>query len=125
MSLKINVVKSSEWPTIALAGRLDTNTAPELDKVLDELIAPTPSLAQLVFDLARLDYLSSAGIRCFVRARKMVEPGGGKVIVVNPQPGVKKVLDIVKAIPQGGVFTSMAELDEYLDLMQERIRSGA
>src|SRR5688500_12112213 len=112
MSLKINVVKSSERPTIALAGRLDTNTAPELDKVLDELIAPTPTLVQLVFDLAGLDSLSSAGIRCFVRARKMVEPAGGKVIVVNPQPGVKKVLDIVKAIPQGGVFTSMAELDE-------------
>ena|SRR5687767_4304007 len=125
MSLKITVDHSSSGTTIVLAGRLDTNTAPELDKTLDRLLIPAAATVRLVFDLAHLDYLSSAGIRCFIRARKIVEPGGGTVVVVNPQPGVRKVLDIVKAIPEGGVFTSMAELDAYLDLMQERVRSGS
>ena len=68
-------------------------------------------------------YLSSAGIRCFIRARKAVEPGGGTVAIVNPQPPVRKVLDIVKAIP-GGIFASVAELDEYLDAMQQKVRDG-
>jgi anti-anti-sigma regulatory factor len=72
--------------------------------------------------LSGLDYLSSAGIRCFVRARKAVEPAGGKVAVVNPQPGVRKVLDIVKAVPAKGIFASVAELDEYLDAIQRQVR---
>jgi hypothetical protein len=77
-----------------------------------------------VFDLSQLDYLSSAGIRCFIRARKAIEPGGGSIAIVNPQPAVKKVLDIVKAIPPGGLFNSVAELDEYLDEMQRKVRDG-
>ena len=119
MSLKITVVRSKP-PTLALAGRLDTNTAPELDKELDKILAGG-RIERLVFDVASLDYLSSAGIRCFIRARKAIEPGGGKVAVVNPQPAVRKVLDIVKALP-GGIFSSTAELDAYLDDMQRQVR---
>src|SRR5688572_21716922 len=125
MSLKITVDHSSSGTTIVLAGRLDTNTAPELDKTHDRLLTPAADAVRLAFDLEHLAYLGSAGIRCFLRDRKNVERGGGTVVVVNPRPGVGKVLDIVKAIPEGGVFTSMAELDAYLDLMQERVRSGS
>jgi len=120
MSLKITVENSSP-PTIALAGRLDTHTAPELDKTLDGVLAKT-GIARLVFELSQLEYLSSAGIRCFIRARKAIEPNGGKVAIVNPQPAVRKVLDIVKAIPPGGLFSSIAELDAYLDDMQRQVR---
>ena len=122
MTLRINVQESST-PTITLIGRLDTNTAPDLDKTLDRLLV-RKDLTRIVFDLGALDYLSSAGIRCFVRARKTLEPAGGRVAIVNPQPAVQKVLDIVKAIPPGGLFRSVAELDEYLDEMQRKVREG-
>jgi len=120
MSLKITVDKSPT-PTVKLVGRLDTDTAPQLDGELNKLLG-RKDIKRLVFDLSGLDYLSSAGIRCFVRARKAVEPGGGTVAIVNPQPGVRKVLDIVKAIPAKGIFASVAELDEYLDAIQKQIR---
>jgi len=120
MSLKITVDKSPT-PTLKLVGRLDTDTAPQLDGELNKVLA-RKDLKRLVFDLSGLDYLSSAGIRCFVRARKALEPGGGTVAIVNPQPGVRKVLDIVKAIPAKGIFASVAELDEYLDAIQKQIR---
>src|SRR5688572_8100932 len=120
MSLKITVVKSPT-PTLRLAGRLDTDTAPQLETELNKVLA-RKDIKRLVFDLSALDYLSSAGIRCFVRARKAVEPGGGTVAILNPQPGVRKVLDIVKAIPAKGIFASVAELDEYLDAIQKQIR---
>jgi anti-anti-sigma factor len=123
MSLKI-FVDSSDPSTIALAGRLDSATAPELDAVLDRALHGGARKAQLVFDLSQLEYISSAGIRCFIRARKALEPGGGKVAVLNPQPPVRKVLEIVKAIPQGGIFKDVAELDEYLDAMQRKVRDG-
>jgi anti-anti-sigma factor len=120
MSLKI-ATDPSATPTITLGGRLDSETAPLLDRELDQVLA-RPALTRLVFDLRDLEYLSSAGIRCFIRARKSVEPRGGKVAVVNPQPAVRKVLDIVKAIPPGGLFSSTAELDAYLDEMQRQVR---
>ena len=122
MTLRINV-QESNTPTVSLGGRLDTNTAPDLDKTLDRLLAKK-GITRLVFDLGNLEYLSSAGIRCFVRARKALEPAGVRVAIVNPQPAVQKVLDIVKAIPEGGLFKSFAELDEYLDEMQRKVREG-
>ena len=123
MALTI-VFEDSPAPTIRLAGRLDTHTAPQLDAELARLFADGRAPQRLVFELGQLEYLSSAGIRCFVRARKAVEPRGGKVALVNPQPSVRKVLDIVKAMPPGGIFASIAELDAYLDDIQRRIREG-
>lgn len=120
MSLKI--VQHANPPTIALTGRLDTNTAPQLDDVLNSVLADH-GISRLVFDLSQLEYLSSAGIRCFIRARKAIEAGGGKVAILNPQPAVRKVLDIVKAIPAGGVFKNVAELDAYLDEIQRKVRN--
>jgi anti-anti-sigma factor len=119
MSLKI--VQHENPPTIALTGRLDTNTAPQLDEVLNRVLA-AGGVSRLVFDLSHLEYLSSAGIRCFIRARKAIEADGGKVAILNPQPAVRKVLDIVKAIPPGGVFRNVAELDAYLDEIQRKVR---
>ena len=119
MSLKITVSKSTP-PTIKLAGRLDTNTAPDLDLELDKVLA-AGGIKRLVFECAELDYLSSAGIRCFIRARKAVGPAGGKVALLHPKPAVRKVLEIVKAMP-GGIFTSTVELDAYLDDIQRQGR---
>jgi anti-anti-sigma factor len=121
--MSLTIVEHSNPTTQVLTGRLDTNTAPELDAALNRVLATT-RIARLVFDLGQLEYLSSAGIRCFIRARKAIEPGGGQVAVVNPQPPVRKVLEIVKAIPSDGVFASVAELDAYLDVMQRRVRDA-
>jgi len=123
MSLKIALDEQSPLLTITLSGRLDSNTAPELDEVLNGVLTNT-MITRLTFDLGQLVYLSSAGVRCFVRARKAIEPRGGSVVIVKPQPAVRKVLDIVKAIPPGGVFESVAELDAYLDHMQRKVREG-
>jgi anti-anti-sigma factor len=119
MSLKITMDKSPT-PTLKLVGRLDTDTAPQLDGELNKVLG-RKDIKRLVFDLSGPHYWSSVD-RCFVRARKAVEPGGGTVAILNPQPGVRKVLDIVKAIPAKGIFASVAELDEYLDAIQKQIR---
>jgi anti-anti-sigma factor len=122
MPLKI-VVEPSDPSTVALVGRLDSTTAPELDAVLDRVLGSSGK-ARLAFDLSQLEYISSAGVRCIIRARKAIEPRGGKVAVLNPQPPVRKVLDIVKAIPHGSIFKDVAELDDYLDAMQKKVRDG-
>ena len=56
--------------------------------------------------------------------RKTLAAHGGKVLVVNPQPQIQKVFDVVKAVPLNDIFGSTAEADAYLDAMQRRILQG-
>ena len=104
---------------VTLSGRLDTHTYEDLDEALAPLL--TRHLQSLVLDLAALEYISSAGIRSIFKARKALAGHGGKVLVVNPQPQIQKVLDMVKAVPLNEIFSSTAEADAYLDLMQRRV----
>ena len=53
--------------TLALEGRLDTMTAPQLEAVLKEAL---PGVEALTFDLEKLDYISSAGLRMLLSAQK-------------------------------------------------------
>ena len=67
--------------TLALEGRLDTVTAPELEK---ELRASTAAIDTLTLDIAKLDYISSAGLRVLLSAHKeMSAKGGLKIQHVN------------------------------------------
>lgn len=67
--------------TIALEGRLDTLTAPDLDA---ELKASMEDAESLVLDMKALDYISSAGLRVLLSAQKvMSRKGGMKLINVN------------------------------------------
>ena len=67
--------------TVTLAGRLDTTTAPELEK---ELKASLDGVTELTFDLAALEYISSAGLRVLLSAQKtMNRQGTMKLTHVN------------------------------------------
>ena len=66
---------------IALEGRLDTTTSPELEKELKESL---PGVSQLTLDLEELEYISSAGLRVLLAAQKtMSAQGTMKLIHVN------------------------------------------
>ncbi len=66
---------------LSLEGRLDTMTAPELEKELKESL---DGVEKLVLDLKKLEYISSAGLRVLLSAHKqMAAKGGMKVINVN------------------------------------------
>lgn len=76
--------------TLALEGRLDTTTSPDLEEALG---ASLDGVTQLVFDFTRLDYLSSAGLRVLLSAQKrMNKQGSMKLVHVND--AVKEVFDI-------------------------------
>ena len=67
--------------SVALEGRLDTTTAPELEKALKESM---DGATELVLDFSKLDYISSAGLRVLLSAHKaMAGKGGMKVTKVN------------------------------------------
>ena len=79
--MTISKVQNGDELTIALEGRLDTTTAPELEKVLKESL---DGVDKLVFDFSKLEYISSAGLRVLLSAHKMMSGKGGmKVTHVN------------------------------------------
>ena len=79
--MTIHKIKNEKMLTIALEGRLDTLTAPELEAVLNDALA---GVEELTFDFEKLDYISSAGLRVLLAAQKtMNRQGTMKVIHVN------------------------------------------
>jgi anti-anti-sigma factor len=108
---------------IALRGRLDTESAPVLDGRLETLLA-SPAVTAVLFDLAGLEYIGSAGIRVLIKTRKSLEARGGGMAVANLQPMVRQVFEIVKALPATDLFETDAELDAYLDSMRRRTAGG-
>lgn len=101
------------------SGRLDTRTYPGLQERVDIVLREKPHT--LVFDMQRLDYISSMGVRVVAKAQKAMQAYNGRVVLLNLQPQIQKVFDIIKALPSQQVFSSMEELDDYLDRMQRQV----
>ena len=88
----MNITKNMNGTTleIALEGRLDTITAPELDA---ELNKDMPGADSLVLDFSKLDYISSAGLRVLLSAHKVMSCKGG-MKVANVNEIVREVLEV-------------------------------
>ncbi|WP_185752104.1 STAS domain-containing protein [Eubacterium sp. AB3007] len=79
--LNINKTQKDSTLTLALEGRLDTVTSPELDEVVKEAL---DGVTELVFDFTELQYISSAGLRVLLSAqKKMAKQGSMKILHVN------------------------------------------
>ncbi|MDO5505740.1 MAG: STAS domain-containing protein [Pseudoxanthomonas suwonensis] len=126
MSLEVTVVQDERHGVVMrLAGRLDTTNAQTMDQHVDDALAMLGDEGVLIFDMATLDYISSAGLRSIFRARKLAGSAGSQALLVNLQPQIRKVFDIVKAVPLSEVFASEQELEHYLDTMQRRVLDGS
>ena len=78
--MKIEIKKNATETVIEIEGRLDTITAPALDKTINELVEETKNL---VLDVKGMEYISSAGLRVLLGAqKKMMKKGSMKVIHV-------------------------------------------
>lgn len=87
--MEIKTTTDGSTLTIAVSGRVDTVTAPDLEAGLkfgDATLA--------VIDLGGVPYMSSAGLRLLLTAHKTMLANGGELKIANVQPAVKEVLDI-------------------------------
>ena len=81
---------NNEVVTLIVEGRLDTQTAPELETVLDSVLS---GVKELVFDMTNLEYVSSAGLRVILKAQKVMKTQGSmKLTGVNDS--IMEVFDI-------------------------------
>ena len=76
--MTIEIKKNAEQTTIEVAGRLDTTTAPALDKTINEDIKDTKDL---ILDLKGLEYISSAGLRVLLSAQKKMRLIGSMKVI--------------------------------------------
>lgn len=88
----MNIIKNTEGKTlnIALEGRLDTTTAPQLEEEFRQSIADN---TELNLDFAKLEYISSAGLRVLLAAQKVMNKQG-KMIIRNVNDVISEVFEV-------------------------------
>lgn len=89
--MTINKTKADDTSlNIALEGRLDTTTAPELE---NEINSSLDGIKDLVFDFEKLEYISSAGLRVILKAQKIMNTQGAMKLI-NVNETIMEVFDI-------------------------------
>jgi anti-anti-sigma factor len=123
MSLTVNFEeKPSGIFLIHPVGTIDTNTYKMLEEQVDTILQGAAKA--IVFDMEYVNYLSSAGVRVILKAKKALKKRGGTVILIHLQPQIQRVFEILQALPSMKVFTSIEELDQYLDQIQRKMTDG-
>lgn len=128
MQLKVNVIERTPGVFVFKPeGSIDSVTSETLEQRL-LFIPRCSSPLTIVFDMNDTVYMSSAGVRVVFKAQKQMKERGGKFYITNLQPQVRKVFEIINALPGLRIFESVEELDRYLDAMQKKelnkIQSG-
>lgn len=88
--MKIEKKMNGDSTLLVVAGRLDTQTAPELEAVLDEVLSSTKDLT---FDMSALEYVSSAGLRVILKAQKAMN-ARGSMRLTGVNDSIMEVFDI-------------------------------
>ena len=88
--MTIEIKRNAEVTTIDIVGRLDTTTAPELDKTINEDVA---DVKNLVLNFKGLEYISSAGLRVLLGAQKKMQKVG-TMKLINVREEVMEVFEM-------------------------------
>lgn len=89
--MTIETEKREEKLILRLEGRLDTNTAPQLQDALENR---PEDVKELQLDMERLEYVTSAGLRVLLAAMKKMKAGGGGMTVYHVNDAVMEVFNI-------------------------------
>jgi len=86
------------------------------DKVRPLLV---PSTKGILLDLSRVRYISSAGLGEFFTMKKILAKNRGELLFCHLQPQIRKLFDIVKALPPETIFENTEEADRYFYRMMD------
>ena len=105
--MEISVKTVDEIKVLEFKGKLDTQTFPDAQDQLSELI--DKGEMKILVNLEKLDYISSAGLRVLLVAAKQLKPGGGEIRICSLTDVVKEVFDISGFVTIFKVFGSESE----------------
>ena len=104
--------------TVAPHGPIDSDTYMDFsDKITPLLNKDTKGI---VLDLAGVDYISSAGLGVLFTMKKHLKQNNGDLLFCNLKPPIKRLFEIVNALPAETLFKNAEEADAYLYRMMNR-----
>ncbi len=107
MSIEIRLANEDEVPIVTLTGRLDGFGAQQLETGLKEIVRD--DTRSVIFNLAGVDYLSSAGIRVLLGLKKRLKLRDGTLALINVQEFPKSVLEMAGFQKVLDVYPSLQE----------------
>lgn len=118
--MPLNIKVNEDQPgifTVTPEGSIDSDTYFSLEQKMNSILNDATKL--VVFDMAGVIYISSMGLGVIFKTRAFLEGHGGSMIITNLTPQVKKVFDIIKALPEH-IFQNMEEIDAYITQIQRK-----
>jgi len=113
MPLDVKVTKKQDYAyAVELKGAIDTMTSPQLKEELEEII--DERIKAVVLDMADVDYVSSKGLGLVVWAQKALNSANASFAMINLQPQIKKLFDLMKLAPNLKIY-DRPEGDKYID----------
>ncbi|MHC4758284.1 MAG: STAS domain-containing protein [Planctomycetota bacterium] len=112
-------VKEPGVIVLSPVGQINSDTIPLLEQKITDSLTQSPKT--LILDLQEVDLMTSAGVGLMTKTKALMDRNNGSFAMVNLQPQIKKVFEIMRLVPTLNVFANIDELDEYLEKVQRRI----
>ncbi len=110
-TLSINTSVDSGASIVTVSGRVDSETAPQLDDALAQLAAGGKN--KIVLDLKGVDYISSAGLRAIVKAGQAAQKSGGELRLAAVSSAVETVLRTVGMLQMFKLYNTSGEAANF------------
>jgi len=111
MSNRITLSVINNIPVVELSGRLQGDFIDETEKHLGKELS---NASNVIFDLKELEFITSLGLRFFLKLRNQITGRNGEVVIANPTTGIQKILDITGLVKLFPVFDSLDSAANYL-----------
>ncbi|HOO17507.1 MAG: STAS domain-containing protein [Phycisphaerae bacterium] len=102
--LRINSAVRESGPVVRVSGEVDLRTSPQMREVLLRVAHKNPK--RLIVDLSDVSYMDSSGVGTMVEIKRLVERGGGRLVLAGLQPRVRSVFEVT-------------QLDRFFDIAKD------
>lgn len=98
-------------PVVSIKGRVDSDSAPQLDSALADVLGEGKN--KIVLDLREVDYMSSAGLRSIVKNAQAAQKSGGELRLASVSDAVEVVLRTVGMLQMFKLYTTSGEAASF------------
>jgi len=121
MKLTVHVEQREPGNAVVVSpkGEITSDTYEILDRELAEILSKP--VQTLVLDMEHVAFISSAGVGTIAKTKVSLAKNNAELAMVNLQPQVRKVFEIIRLLPMMQVFKNTEELDHYLGRVQRRM----
>lgn len=105
--MKIESTENGQWHVVSFEGHLDTTTAPDAESELSKLL--NDGVTNILVDLSKLDYISSAGLRILFATAKRLKNVSGKFRICSLNETVQDVFEMSGFNTILNIFSDQAE----------------